>query len=134
MLYLIYRNNSGLEYNGGQQSIIHLEADLKRTIQWADVNNHLWAFTLSNAGSNYFIDYADLNYLDKVNWNAVKSHDFREEAIKEGKQAEFLIKKFFPWNLVERIGVYSQIEYLDVMNLLSDTYKPVVEIKSNWYY
>ena len=136
MLYLIYRsNNPGLEYRGGQQAIIHLEADLKSAIHWAENNNHIWAFTLSNAGSSYFIDYADLKHLDKVNWNAVKSHDFRDPAMKEGKQAEFLMEKFFPWDLVERIGVYSENENHDVIDSLRiAAHKPVVIVEKNWYY
>jgi hypothetical protein len=30
-------------------------------------------------------------------------------AVKEGKQAEFLVEERFPWDLVERIGVFSNV-------------------------
>ncbi|NQV33169.1 MAG: DUF4433 domain-containing protein, partial [Phycisphaeraceae bacterium] len=36
MLYLIYqRNHPDLAYHGGQGPIVHLEADLPQTVQWA---------------------------------------------------------------------------------------------------
>ena len=55
MLYLIYRaNDPELSYRGGQAPIIHLEADLRQTVDWATQNQLQWAFTLSNAGSYYF--------------------------------------------------------------------------------
>ncbi len=55
MLYMIYMaNHSRLTYRGGQNPIIHLEADLRRTVAWAEIHNQRWAFTLSNAGAHYF--------------------------------------------------------------------------------
>ena len=54
MLYLIYRRNEELTYKGGQEPIVHLEADLHATIAWAQQNARRWAFTLSNAGAYYF--------------------------------------------------------------------------------
>lgn len=39
MLYLIQKQNSELAYKGGQGSIIHLEADLGKTVDWADEHN-----------------------------------------------------------------------------------------------
>ena len=50
MLYVIHRaNNPELAYRGGQGPILHLEADMRQTIAWADTNNRRWAFTSSNA-------------------------------------------------------------------------------------
>ncbi|MDO9535553.1 MAG: DUF4433 domain-containing protein [Bacillota bacterium] len=52
MLYIIYRaNNPDLSYVGGQRPIIHLEADLSKTIEWAEAEGYRWAFSLSNAGA-----------------------------------------------------------------------------------
>ncbi|MDR3000564.1 MAG: DUF4433 domain-containing protein [Fibromonadaceae bacterium] len=66
MLYFIHKNNNELAYKGGQEPIVHLVADLCETIDWAEKNEQRWAFTTSNAGSNYFDDYADLKQLDKI--------------------------------------------------------------------
>ena len=134
MLYVIYKaNNSELEYRGGQEPIIHLEADLRQTVAWANDNDRHWAFTTSNAGSSYFEDYSDLDRLNELDWNAVNAKYWRDH--KEGKQAEFLVEKSFPWSLVTRIGVWSRPignRVLKAMN--KSAHRPLVEIKADWYY
>jgi hypothetical protein len=54
---------------------------------------------LSNAGSYYFEDRADLAQLDEINWEAVQADRWSgngiDRSIKEGKQAEFLIENRF---------------------------------------
>ncbi len=41
MLYVIYRgNHPGSTYAGGQEPIVHLEADLNAVIGWADERGH----------------------------------------------------------------------------------------------
>ena len=42
MLYLIYRRNEELAYKGGQEPIVHLEADLHATIAWSQQNDQRW--------------------------------------------------------------------------------------------
>jgi hypothetical protein len=139
MLYLIYRRNEELAYKGGQEPIIHLESDLHATIAWAEQNNLRWAFTLSNAGAYYFEDRADVGQLGDINWDAVQARQWSgngiSRSVKEGKQAEFLIERSFPWQLVERIGVHSQAVVPMVSQALRDAaYRPTVEIKRDWYY
>jgi hypothetical protein len=140
MLYLIHRNNHReLEYHGGQGPIIHLEADLRQTVAWADDHNQRWAFTTANAGSNYFDDYSNLAQLDKIDWDAVQAKRWSgggvPESVKEGKQAEFLLEHSFPWELVSRIGVQSQPTYDKVLDVLgAATHRPTVERKREWYY
>lgn len=141
MLYLIHMaNHPELSYRGGQQPIIHLEADLRRTVAWAEANGRRWAFTLSNAGSRFFEDRCDLGQLDEIDWDAVRATRWSGGAVspsvKEGKQAEFLLEERFPWNLVERIGVSSSVTtYQAVANLLAGTaHRPPVEMQPTWYY
>lgn len=140
MLYLIYQGNHvELDYRGGQGPIIHIEADLHASIAWAQHNNQRWAFTLSNAGAYYFEDRCDLAQLDEINWEAVQADRWSGNGIlssvKEGKQAEFLVEKNFPWHLVERIGVCSRGVYQQVANaLLASNHRPAVEVKPDWYY
>ena len=134
MLYLIHRANyPGLDYRGGQGPIVHLEADLRRTVAWAEEQGLRWAFTTSNAGSRFFDDYSNLAQLDKIDWNAVQARDWQQ--CKEGKQAEFLIEQQFPWELVSRIGVQSMPVCRQVRAALESTaHKPPVKISRNWYY
>ena len=102
---------------------MHLEADLNTVVDWAAGNELRWAFTLSNAGANYFEDRCDLGQLCEVNWDAVKAEKWSGAGIpgsvKEGKQAEFLVERSLAWHLVFRIGVKSQQVYQQVQEALT---------------
>jgi hypothetical protein len=140
MLYLIYRGNDpSLTYRGGQEPIVHLQADLHTCVAWAERHNQRWAFTLSNAGAHYFEDRCNLTQLSEINWQAVRTNRWSgsgiSSSIKEGKQAEFLLEYCFPWHLIERIGVHSEVIYKKVANVLPiGGHQPQVEIKTDWYY
>ena len=134
MLYLFFAgDHPELDYRGGQEPIVHLVADLHMTLLWARQNGIRFVFTSSNAGSGYFNDYTSEKDLDKINWNAVRARDWRD--CREEKQAEFLVENKFPWNLIERIGVYSVTQYYQLSGILSTAdHRPPVEIKRDWYY
>jgi len=134
MLFLIARgNNQDLAYRQGQEPILHLEADLRETVAWANRQRVRWAFTLSNAGTRYFEDRCDLQYLSEIDWRAVEATDWR--SCKEGKQAEFLIEQRFPWELVSRIGVKTALVQQQVTDVLKNaSHRPTVEVQLNWYY
>ncbi len=140
MLYLIYQgNHPGLRYRGGQQPIVHLEADLRETVTWANAHGRRWAFTLSNAGAYYFEDRRDLGRLDEINWDAIAANKWSGAGVpgttKDGKQAEFLIEVHFPWHLVERIGVHSREIGQQATNAMEGAaHRPRVEICRDWYY
>lgn len=135
MLYLIHMRNPEVAFKGGQEPIVHLEFDLRSVIDWANNNRRLWAIALSNAGA-YYTEFRDsLDGLGEINWYAVNSTDFRKSAIKEGKQAEFLVYKSVPWFLVKRIGVHNgniQRQVGEMISSFSD--QPTVHIMSDWYY
>ena len=139
MLYMIHARNQELSFKGGQEPILHLRSDLNTVVDWAESNKKRWAFTLSNAGSSYFEDRADLSHINEINWQAVRSKTWSgvgvSGSLKEGKQAEFLIEERFPWELVQEIGVYSQAVAQQVHNVLAAIqHRPTVKIKTNWYY
>lgn len=140
MLFLIHcANHPELTYQGGQGQIIHLETNLHHVAAWADSKKVRWAFTLSNAGAFYFEDRCDLAQLGEINWGAVQATRWAGEgvpdSIKEGKQAEFLLERQFPWTLVERIGVHSRTVAQQVADILGDArHRPRVEIRPDWYY
>lgn len=136
MLFVIYRGNSpDLTYGGGQGPVVHLEADLFSAVKWAEEAGKRWAFTLTSAGSRHFEDRCNLDELDALNWAAIAATDWRDPLVKEGKQAEFLMEAEFPWELVDRIGVYSLAQAYQVHARLSvASHRPRVEILRDWYY
>lgn len=136
MLFVIHcANHPELAYRGGQQPIIHLQADLNQVVQWAEANGRRWAFSLSNAGAVYTQFRSELAQLDEINWDAVAARDFRPADVKEAKQAEFLVQQSFPWHLVERIGVHSQGIAQRVYAAMNGAgHRPSVEIRREWYY
>lgn len=136
MLYLLYMaNHPDLTYRGGQDPIVHLEFDLHRLVEWAGRHQRRWAFTLSNAGSHYFEDRNDLAELNQINWDAIRATDWRDGAIQDGKQAEFLVERDVPWKLVERVGTKSQATARRALAAIQNVHhQPLVEIKTDWYY
>jgi len=140
MLYIIHRGNDpDLGYKDGQGPILHLVTDLHATVEWAEANEKSWAFTLSNAGSYYYEDRADLAQLGEIDWEAVRATKWSgtgvRPSLKEGKQAEFLVESAVPWKLVEHIGVHSRAIAQEVHNALTHfRHRPTVEVHTNWYY
>ena len=140
MLYVIHQaNHPNLLYRGGQGPIVHLEADLRRTVSWAGEHGRRWAFTLSNAGAFYFDYCCDLAQLSEIDWSAVHANRWSgsgiDPSVKEHKQAEFLLEQQFPWELVSRVGVLSQqVAQRARAALDAGEHKPPVEIRREWYY
>jgi len=136
MLYILHMgNHPDLRYRGGQGPILHLQADLEMSIQWANENDIRWAFSDINAGNYVAQFYDDLSQLNGIiNWSAVEAADWRDAAIQEYKQAEFLIYESFPWELVENIGVCNRRIRDQVIEQLGDRALPVVSIEKDWYY
>lgn len=82
MLYLLHMSNHpDLVYKGGQQSIIHLQADLLDAVSWANNKGIHWAFSDRNAGTRYTAFYKDLNSLKQLDWGAVNTTDFRDPIV-----------------------------------------------------
>jgi hypothetical protein len=97
MLYILSKgNHPDVSYAEGQGPIVHLQADLTKTIRWAEQHGVHWAFSDRNAGTYVAQFYNRPDDLDKINWRAVTATDFRDMIIKEGKQAEFLMHESFP--------------------------------------
>jgi len=134
MLYIIHKkNNLEVTYKGGEEPIIHLEANFHEAVAWAKSNNKQWVFTLTNAGSRIFEDRTDINQLDAIRWSAVNARDWSKCV--EEKQSEFLIEERFPWELIRCIGVCSTSVRKQTEQLLSgQMHAPLVHVKRDWYY
>jgi hypothetical protein len=136
MLYILYkRNHPELTYKGGQQPIIHLEADFKAVINWANRNRIRWAFTDGNAGAYITNFYSDATAIYNLNWDAINSTDFGNPKIKEGKQAEFLMFDVFPWELIHKIGTINSTIEKKVKTVLANIgHQPIVAVEHSWYF
>ena len=136
MLYILHKgNHPDVTYRGGQDAIVHLVADLRATVSWAEEHRRLWAFSECNAGTRYANFYNDLADLGRIDWAAVDATDFRDPGVKEGKQAEFLVHESFPGSLIEGIGVRNVSTCNQVRETLADVdHRPPVTIQPAWYY
>jgi len=136
MLYLLHRGNSpGLTYTEGQQPIVHLQADLLRTIEWAEASGKRWAFSKGNAGARYAEFFNDAAQLGELDWGAIRNDDWRDPDVKEGKQAEFLVEESFPWELIECIGVIDRDVGQQVTRVVDAAcHRPRVLVLRAWYY
>ncbi|WP_082670934.1 DUF4433 domain-containing protein [Chloracidobacterium thermophilum] len=137
MLYVISRGeHPELDYDGGQEPILHFEAKLRVAVAWAQKCGRRWVFTLSNAGSTDSEKRCDLAQLGEINWAAVQARTWWR--CKEEKQAEFLMEYNFPWRLMDRIGVFDHTirrQVLEVLNRVSPRgHRPRVEVCRDWYY
>jgi hypothetical protein len=56
-----------------------------------------------------------------------------DDAIKEKRQAEFLVHESFPWSAVEKIGVKSEAVAAKVRALTGGG-APLVAVEPGWYY
>ena len=132
MLYLLHRGNQ-VAYKGGQEPIVHLVFDLHDTAAWADGEGLRWAFTLSNAASNFFEDRADLDQLNEIDWNAVRARDWM--GAKDRKQAEFLVEREVPWMLVRGVGVQTERMAQRVARIISQAgQRTPTKVFADWYY
>jgi hypothetical protein len=112
-----------------------LECDLGKVIASFDSENHSWAIAGSNAGAAYTSFWNDATKLNELDWANIPARLWRESAVKEAKQAEFLVYKSFSWTLVDRVGVQNLATYNAAVNAVSKaSHKPQVAIEANWYY
>lgn len=134
MLYTIHQGNVP-NYQGGQAAVLHLVTTVE-AIEEADLG---FVFTDGHAAMAYADFYDDLDALEMVDWDVMKLrywHDTEDDPNRKCKrQAEFLVHRFLPWDLIQEIGVMSQLvqrRVLQVLQQMDDT--TPVTVYSDWYY
>jgi len=128
MLYVNYKK-------GQQEQIIYLASSVQSIIS----SNILYVFTDGHAImtlSNFYCREEDLNHID---WNIMKQrywHDTPEDPDKKRRrQAEFLVHRFMPWTLIEKIVVYDQnFRTLAERYIEKNLHRPIIKIEPGWYY
>jgi len=136
MLYLLHMgNHPDVSYRGGQGPILHLEADLYSVVEWAEEQGIRWALTNSNAGARYAAFFNRIDQLGELDWDAIAATVWKAPMVRERKQAEFLLERFFPWSLVDKVGVIDERRSHEVAALLgAANHRPEIVVQRNWYY
>lgn len=136
MLYIFHMDNHpGLTYHGGQRPIVHLELDVDKLIEAADEADVRWAFTNANAAAHYARFSSSTGEFGMIDWESIPDHNFSGPRVKEAKQSEFLVKDVVPWELVERIGVFSNDYKERAIEALEDAeHRPPVVVQRAWYF
>jgi hypothetical protein len=130
MLYVVHRGHQ--DYPGGQARVIHLVS----SVQTAVATERPWAFTDRHADLAYANYYTDLARLDVIDWDVMPREQWGgDPALKERRQAEFLVHEWFPWTAVEQIGVQCPEVANELGSILSaQAHRPPVAVEPLWYY
>lgn len=134
MLYAIHTKYVD-DYHDGQEGIIYLVASVEK-IAGSDLG---WCFTDGHAVEAITTFFNDPGQLKAVDWSVIRNNSWGNSMEypdrKRKKQAEFLVKRFFPWNMVEKIGVYDTSIQKRVQEIIGGCeWQPPVEVRKYWYY
>jgi hypothetical protein len=134
MLYTINQGNVP-NYTQGQAAVIYLVSDVIEI----DIRGIDYVFTDGHAVMEFTDFFNDLNYLGELDWDVIESdrwHDtYEHNDRKRRRQAEFLVRKFLHWELIEEIGVINSTIQSQVENILQNfTYRTPVRVHKDWYY
>jgi hypothetical protein len=118
-----------------QNDIIFLVSETK-TISEARLP---FVFTDRHAYVKYAKFYDDLNNLNELNWEIIKS-TYWESTPEDPdrmtkKQAEFLVYQQTPWPLISGIGVINEEVAAKVTAVVGNhIHRPLIKVKKEWYY
>ncbi|RBP84714.1 DUF4433 domain-containing protein [Marinomonas rhizomae] len=128
MLYVIHRRHK--DFDGGQERVLHLISD---TDTVRSTNQHCF-FTDIHADLDYAEQIDDFTRISELDIQRIINERYWQD-FKEEKQAEFLAYESVQWRAINRIGVRSQAVADEVHVLLQlARYKPLVEVRPEWYY
>jgi hypothetical protein len=134
MLYVISkRNHPNLAHRDGQEPVVHLMADLREVVEWAESVDRKWAFSDINAANRAADFFSTLDRLVDLDWDAIAAANWA--SCRDKKMAEFLVHREFPWDLVRGIGVYSDAVGKRAQRAFAEArHRPPVRVKREWYY
>jgi len=137
MLYAIHKGNIQ-GYDEGQGPLIYLVS----SAQAVEASGAAFVFTDGHAImaplTNFFTDLA---HLDRLDWGVIRgkywfdSPQYPDRCRK--RQAEFLVHRFFPWPLIEEIGVFDapmQVRAVSIIKRFPESERVLVHVQRNWYY
>lgn len=134
MLYTISKGNVP-GHKGGQKPLIFLAS----TVQRVEESKTAYAFTDGHATMKFTWFYDEIEDLQEIDWNIMRAkywNDTDEDPDrKRRRQAEFLVHKKFPLDLLQGIAVFNAGMQDQVLEILSDAGVELpVKVKKEWYY
>lgn len=127
MLFAVHKGHQ--DYAGGQENVVHLVSTVGRAV----AVGRAWAFTDRHAELAHALHYDDLAKLPEVPWRVMGEQYWG--AVKEERQAEFLVHEFFPWSAVVEVAVMTAGAAQRVQTALAAApHRPAVTIHREWYY
>jgi hypothetical protein len=134
MLFTIDRGNVET-YQGGQEPVAHLVS----TVQMIQQAGEHFVFTDGHATMALSSFYESLKDLTQIDWPLMSSRYWFDTPQypdrKRRRQAEFLVHRYFPWELVTMIGVVSDAMRQRVQEtLVKAVHQPMVQVRRDWSY
>ena len=124
-------------YSDGQEPLIYLVS----TCQAVAGASIPFAFSDGHGVATFTEWFNDLDDLDHVDWKMVGERYWKDSINdmdrQRRKQAEFLVWRFCPWGLIERIAVIDHTRKAQVEKILAGypaEMNRVVTIERQWYY
>ena len=122
-------------YDEGQEPLIYAVSTVE-VIAQAGID---FVFSDGHGIAAFTQWFDDLNDLDKVDWDMAYA-DYWADTVDDmdrqrRKQAEFMVYRFCPWDLVNRIGVLNDAIKQRVVRILDRKNVSIpVEVRRQWYY
>ena len=134
MLFAISKGNVA-GYTEGQTPIVHLASSIERVSE----SGLPFAFSDGHADMAISQFFNDLEQLDRIDWNIMRARYWNDNEDDNDRcrrrMAEFLVSQFFPWELIDKIGVINGTVAERVEAAISAAaQKPEVRVERGWYY
>ncbi len=122
-------------YAGGQRGVVHLVSSCEAIRD----DGLRFVFTDGHAVKRFTSQFDNLDQLNEIDWPLMKAtywHDTDEDNDrKRRRQAEFLVRNFVPWTLVERLVVMDGAQADSVRGQLAACeHCPDVVVRRDYYY
>jgi hypothetical protein len=134
---MLYAIRGGLVLNcpADQTAIVHLAS----TVQAVSGAGLRCVFTEGHATVAFSQYFDDLARLDQVDWEVMRSQYWNDTNEypdrKRRRQAEFLVYRFVPWELIQEVGVCTPAVRARVEEVVKPlVHRPPVSVRRDWYY
>jgi hypothetical protein len=136
---MLFAHSKGIVSPGMNQSdLIYLVS----SVYSVQINSLTYAFTDGHAAQNISSFFDNLKDLNQIDWKLMKekmwNNTLQDTDRTRRRQAEFLVKDFFPFQLVHKIGVFNDRNKNFIISILRSNGKEnmvkYVSIERNWYF